>query len=789
MEGENELLQEVQGLREQLAKLAEASMRINESLDYDIVLQGVVDSACFLTDARFGGMSVLDESGHFEKSFFHGFGLDELEQLQELPDGPQLFRSFISIQKTLRHGDLGGYAASEGLSIGEVPLHKFIVAPMFHRGLHVGSFFLANKEEADEFTGEDEGVATMFASQAALVISNARQYRDSVRARSDLETLIDTSPVGVAVFDAKTGEPVSFNREAARILDVLRTQEKSLEHLLEVLTIRRADGREVSLDVVSMTQALSGGETVRAEEVTFHVPDGRSVTALLNATPIRAEEGEIESFVVTLQDMTPLEEQERLRAEFLATVSHELRAPLATIRGSVSTLLDESSAVHPSATHQFLRIILEQAERMHLLITDLLDMALLETGELPVSLEPTDLDALIREAADAFRIAGHRHDLVIETEPDLPRIMADTPRIIQVLGNLLSNAARHSLESTTIRVRAVRGDFYVTVSVSDEGIGIPAESLPLLFRKFSRLGREQGEATGLGLAICKGIVEAHGGRIWAVSGGSDAGASFVFTIPTAEETRVTTPSQVARPNAGSPREGVRVLVVDDDHQALRYICDVLAKASYRPVATGDPEDVPRLMEEEKPQIVLLDLMLPGIDGVRLMREIMLLDDVPVIFVSAYGQDMLVAKAFEMGADDYVVKPFSPTELVARVKAALRRRATPEPSLPYVLRDLTIDYSERRVRLRGNPVDLTAMQYQLLVELSVNAGRVLTYEQLLRRVWHSETNDVRTMRTTISTIRRKLGDEADDPTYIFTEFGVGYKMPVAETLGPEPPTTT
>ena len=155
------------------------------------------------------------------------------------------------------------------------------------------------------------GRLVMFASQAALVIANARRHRDEQRARADLEALIDTSPVGVAVFDAGSGALVSFNRETARILEALRTPDHPVEQLLEVLTLRRADGREVSLQELTLAQALSADETVRSEEVVFQVPDGRSVTAMMNATPIRSEEGELESVVVTLQDMTALEELER----------------------------------------------------------------------------------------------------------------------------------------------------------------------------------------------------------------------------------------------------------------------------------------------------------------------------------------------------------------------------------------------------------------------------------------------------------------------------------------------
>ena len=187
-----------------------------------------------------------------------------------------------------------------------------------------------------------------------------------------------------------------------------------------------------------------------------------------------------------------------------------------------------------------------------------------------------------------------------------------------------------------------------------------------------------------------------------------------------------------------------------------------------------------MLAEERPEVVLLDLMLPGVDGIDLMNAIIDERDVPVIFVSAYGQDNLIARAFEMGADDYVVKPFSSTELIARIQAALRRRKTVEPPTPYVVGDLTIDYAERLVTVVGFPVSMTAIQYRLLFELSANAGRVLTYKQLLRRVWDSDDDsDIRPIRTAISSIRGKLGDNADDPTYIFTELGVGYKMPRAD----------
>ena len=186
---------------------------------------------------------------------------------------------------------------------------------------------------------------------------------------------------------------------------------------------------------------------------------------------------------------------------------------------------------------------------------------------------------------------------------------------------------------------------------------------------------------------------------------------------------------------------MRVLAVDDDPQALRYVRDALASAGYTPVVTGDPEEALRLVGEEKPDLVLLDLMLPGTDGIELMKDILGAGDVPVIFVSAYGRDELIARAFDMGAVDYVVKPFSPTELAARIRAALRKRAATEPSEPYVLGDLTIDYAERRVTLGRSsaPADSDGVpaahrafgQCRAAVDLRASAGTGLGREEQRR----------------------------------------------------------
>ena len=799
---ESDLLSKNQALRERLSRLSEASIRITEDLDLDIVLQGVVDGARSLTGARMGGITALDGQGQLQDFITSGLTPEERQRFLELPGGPEFFAYLSMIPGPLRLADFSGHTRSAGLPAIDPPLGPvgaFLGAPIRHRGEHVGNLYLSDKEGGLEFTQEDENTLVMFASQAAMAIANARRYREEQRARADLETLVNTSPVGVVVFGARTGAPVSLNREARRIVDGLRNPDQSAEDLLEVLSFRRADGREVSLREFPLSQALSSGERVRAEEIVIQVPDGRSVTTIINATPIPTEDGGVESVIVTMQDMTSLEELERLRAEFLGMVSHELRAPLTSIRGSADTLMDAQDNLDPAEMRQFHRIIREQADQMQGLITGLLDVARIDAGTLSVSPESSDVAVLVDRARNTFLSGGGgRRDIRLDLPPDLPRVMADRRRIVQVLGNLLSNAARHSPAGYSIRVVAAATGVQVEISVSDDGAGIAAERLPHLFRRFSRPGPEDlGSGTvgaGLGLAICKGIVEAHGGRIRAESEGLGLGSRFAFTLPAVEETDL--PERPVSRSGGRAPQKVRVLTVDDDPQTLRYVRDVLSEAGYAPQVTGDPEAVGRLIREEKPHLVLLDLMLPGADGVELMESVPELAGVPVIFLSAYGRDQVIARALEAGADDYIVKPFSPTELVARIQAVLLRRAPverPEPSQHRVLGDLTVNFAERRVTLAGRPLRLTDMEYRVLAELAASPGRVVNHPDLLLRVWGpAQATGSGPVRTIVKNLRGKLGEDAENPTYIFNEPRIGYRLghadqPDSEAAGLHGPT--
>ena len=771
-----DLERENEALRQRGEAVSAAMLRITASIDVGTVLGGVVESARGLTAARYGVIATVDTAGRALDVVSSGFTDDEERDLTSWAGSERLFDHLRDQSGPLRLSNFEEYVRALGLSSDLIRSRTLQCMPMRHGGSLVGIFFLAEKQGAPAFTTQDEETLILFASLAAAAIANARAYREEQRMRADLEALIETTPVGVVVFEAASGRPISVNREAMRIVEPLGQPGRSPEELLEAVTWRRADGREYDLHDISLRAGLTSGETVRAEEIVLSGSDGRSVAALVNATPIRgADSDAVESVVVTMQDLKPLNELERQRTEFLSLVSHELRAPLTAIKGSASTVLSAPTDLDHAELREFFRIVDEQADHMRGIISDLLDVGRIETGTLSVDPEPTMLVPLIEQARTTFLGANLRNPVHIDLPPELPHVMVDRQRMVQVLNNLLANAARHSPESAPIRIAAVRDGVHVAVSVTDEGAGIPPELLSQVFIKHAGLlhgARERG--AGLGLAICKGLVEAHGGRIRVESEGVGAGTRFTFTVPVATVAAEYPVAASREPRIRESRRRERILVLDDDPQMLRYARDALAAADYVPLVTGDPRDLSGLIRSEQPDLVLLDLLLPATDGMEIMGQTPELVDIPVIFISAYGRDETIAKALEIGAADYIVKPFSPTELIARVRAALRRRADPEP---FALGDLEIRYDERRATLGGQALVLTATEFDLLRVLSVNAGRVATYDTLLRQVWAGrEHANEQLVRTFVKKLRHKLGDSADDPAYIFNERGVGYRMP-------------
>jgi DNA-binding response OmpR family regulator len=236
---------------------------------------------------------------------------------------------------------------------------------------------------------------------------------------------------------------------------------------------------------------------------------------------------------------------------------------------------------------------------------------------------------------------------------------------------------------------------------------------------------------------------------------------------------------------------MKLLVVDDAAEVVEAVT-VSCMVQWREtevLGAADGETALDLIEREQPDLVLLDIAMPGIDGYETLRRIRAFSDVPVIMLSARDGTLDKVKGLELGADDYVTKPFDHLELLARIRALLRRLAMPQPvsrTPSFRAGELEVDFAAREVRLRGEPVALTATEYQLLYHLVRNAGRVLRHETLLAKVWgHEYTEELDYLRVYIRRLRRKLEADPERPQHILTERGVGYRFQTPPARHPAP----
>lgn len=227
-----------------------------------------------------------------------------------------------------------------------------------------------------------------------------------------------------------------------------------------------------------------------------------------------------------------------------------------------------------------------------------------------------------------------------------------------------------------------------------------------------------------------------------------------------------------------PARKTMVLVVEDDVWMQRMMQRVLELEGYRVLVAATGEDALAVFDVERPDAVLLDIMLPGMDGYETCRRIRDFSSLPIIMVTAKGQDDEKLAGFDAGADDYVTKPFSPRELVARVKAVLRRISMVEEgsASSFQTGDLKVDFTRRIVTMSGKEIKLTATEYAIVFYLARNAGRVLTPDQILTKVWGEEyLGETHLLQVNVARLRQKLGDDPKEPKYIQTRHGIGYMM--------------
>ena len=396
----------------------------------------------------------------------------------------------------------------------------------------------------------------------------------------------------------------------------------------------------------------------------------------------RAEEARAELLLREREARELAESANRLKDEFLATLSHELRTPLNAILGWAAVL--GAARPEPATVERAAAVIERNARVQAELVSDLLDMSAIVTGKTRLDLQPVDVGALLATVADTVRPAAQarRIELRLDVPPGLPPLLADPSRMQQVVWNLLANAVKFTTEGGHVRLCAEVADARLRIEVHDDGIGIPQEFLPFVFDRFrqrdSSTTRVHG-GLGLGLAIVRHLVEAHGGTVTAESAGDGRGATFRVELPMLPVDQAA-PKAATAPVDGAHRgtlTGLRVLLVEDEPDSAELFRRVLEGQGATVELSADATHAYEAMTEAPPDVLVADIGLPGEDGYSLLRRVRALPpqlggDVPAAALTAYAGPVHAERARQAGFALHLAKPVTPDELVSAVASLVQR---------------------------------------------------------------------------------------------------------------------
>jgi PAS domain S-box-containing protein len=431
----------------------------------------------------------------------------------------------------------------------------------------------------------------------------------------------------------------------------------------------QADGTPYPWSECYIDEAITHGLIASAEEDEYVRSDGAVFPVEITASPL-LDEAEVRGAVVVFRDVTQRREVDRMKDEFLSVVSHELRTPLTSIRGSLGLLAGGRMGELPDRAASLVNVAVQSTERLTRLINDLLDLERMEAGARPIEMSALDARAVMESAVRQIQGMGATMGVDVAIVEAEGRVLADEDRVIQTLLNLISNAIKFSERDATVWLyAAVEGD-QVHFRVRDDGRGIPADKLDSIFERFEQVDssdtRQKG-GTGLGLTISKGIVEGHGGRIWAESE-VGVGTTIHFTLPA--PIRLGSSEALDPLPPGAPT----VLVCDDDAVVAGQFAELLRAHGYRSIAVTDGDDAIALAHSEHPSAVVLDLMMPGTTGAQVMatlRSSPATRAIPVVVISGLGPE--ADRSVAQSAEDWLIKPVSEERLVQAVSLLLNGR--------------------------------------------------------------------------------------------------------------------
>jgi PAS domain S-box-containing protein len=370
---------------------------------------------------------------------------------------------------------------------------------------------------------------TAIGHQIGVAIENVRTLALTHRERATLKSVMDSMVDGLILVDTQ-GKINYWNPRAWEFLGIPAAAAigRPALGIARRIALGSSQPRQVSEQLVD---AMLHFQTFPVIEYELMHPQHRVLQSLF--FPISGDQDEDLGYGITLRDVTREKELDKMKLQLLSTVSHELRTPLASIKGFTTTLLREDVRWDEQTRRDFMQIIDQESDKLSELVSNLLDMSRIEAGALSMEKEAVQIHALLQEAIEATRPRTSRHSFVLDAPAGLPRVLADPRRIRQVVHNLLENAVKYSPDGGQVTVRAKPTSRHLTVSVSDQGIGIPKQYQSRVFERFFQVDsgstRRVG-GSGLGLAICRGIVEAHGGHIWFESA-QGQGSTFYFTLP------------------------------------------------------------------------------------------------------------------------------------------------------------------------------------------------------------------------------------------------------------------
>lgn len=418
-------------------------------------------------------------------------------------------------------------AASAGINLRQV-----VGLPLTLDDRLIGLIYVFRTHDT-AFSADDRQVLSSFADQAAIAVRNATLYQQLAEEKRRVEAIIENSADGVLILDAQCRIEI-INRALAEMTGWTAEQARG-EPCWRVIALRNPQGASLC-ETECPLQTLQNGKKLQIEGDIIRA-DGHRTSVSITYSPLYDQEGTLVNIIGNVHDVTRFREAEEMKAMFISVISHELKTPVALIKGYASTLRREDAHWDEDTVRESLEIIEEESDRLHRLINNLLEASRIQAGMLKLELSDVLIPKLVAKTVERFRVQATKHEIQLDFPEDFPPVLADEERLQEVFSNLISNAIKYSPEGGLVRIGGRVYPNYVELYVSDTGPGIPLEKQAKLFQPFYRVDSGLGRRTqgvGLGLFLCKAIIEGHGGRIW-VESVPGHGATFRFTLPLSQQ--------------------------------------------------------------------------------------------------------------------------------------------------------------------------------------------------------------------------------------------------------------